>query len=151
MYTLVRRFIKTGILFLFAGLLLGLWLLVRRERYGMRPHPYLVSAHTHALTMGFLMFMVLGVALWLFPRPAKDDRRYSPAMIAACYWILTTSTAARFMAEVGEAWYTNRLLSWIVVVSGLGQVGGLVLYFYTMWTRIRGVGSHVRESAGERF
>jgi hypothetical protein len=29
MYTLVRRFIKTGIAFLFLGLLLGGWMLVR--------------------------------------------------------------------------------------------------------------------------
>ena len=31
MYTLVRRFIKTGVAFLFIGLGLGLWMLVRRE------------------------------------------------------------------------------------------------------------------------
>ena len=34
MYALVRRFIKTGIAFLAAGLLLGAWMLVRRELMG---------------------------------------------------------------------------------------------------------------------
>lgn len=71
LYTLVRRFIKTGIAFLAAGVALGVWMLVRRELWGEWPHPYLVSAHAHAVLVGFVMFLILGVALWLFPRAAK--------------------------------------------------------------------------------
>src|SRR4051794_11493546 len=52
MYTLVRRFIKTGIAFLAVGLALGAYMLVRRELGGVWPSPYLVSAHTHALLAG---------------------------------------------------------------------------------------------------
>lgn len=75
MYTLVRRFIRTGIGFLFIGLLLGAVMLVRRELLGIWPHPHLVSAHAHAVLVGFVMFLILGVALWLFPRAARDDVR----------------------------------------------------------------------------
>lgn len=39
MYTLIRRFIKTGVAFLFLGLVLGLWMLVRRELFGDWPNP----------------------------------------------------------------------------------------------------------------
>jgi hypothetical protein len=84
-YTLVRRIIKTGIGFLFAGLALG-------------------------------RFLILGVALWLFPRAAKDDARYRPERMVAAYWLLTAATAAR-----------------------------------VLWPRIRPVGSHLRQAAGERF
>jgi hypothetical protein len=38
-----------------------------------------------------------------------------------------------------------------VVASGLLQIVGICLFFYTMWSRIRGVGSMAREAAGERF
>lgn len=151
MYTLVRRFIKTGIVFLFAGLGVGAWVLVRRELFGVFPHPYLVSAHTHAVQVGFVMFLILGVALWLFPRAAKDDTRYSPERIEASYWILAISTAARFLGELVRASVDAPLLAWIVVLGGLGQVAGLALYFWTMWTRIRPVGSHIREAKGEKF
>jgi heme/copper-type cytochrome/quinol oxidase subunit 1 len=151
MYTLVRRFIKTGIGFLFAGLAVGTWLLVRRELFGEWPHPYLVSAHTHAVLVGFVMFLILGVALWLFPRAAKDDTRYSPARIEAAYWLLALATAARFAAEAARAWSAAPALPWIVVAAGIGQVAGLALYFWTMWTRIRPVGSQLREASGERF
>lgn len=150
-YTLVRRFIKTGIAFLFAGLALGVWMLVRRELLGEWPNPYLVSAHAHAVLVGFVMFLILGVALWLFPRAAKDDKRYSPARVEAAYWILLLSTIGRFGGEAGRAWSDTDALAWLVVLGGLGQVAGLTLYFWTMWTRIRPLGSQMREAKGERF
>jgi heme/copper-type cytochrome/quinol oxidase subunit 1 len=150
-YTLVRRFIKTGIFFLFAGLLLGGWMLVRRELFGIWPHPYLVSAHAHAVLVGFVMFMILGVALWLFPRAARDDARYSPRRAEAVYWLLLLSTAGRFLAEAARAWSDAPWLGWVVVLGGLGQIAGLALYFFLMWNRIRPVGSQVREAKGERF
>ena len=151
MYTQVRRFIKTGIFFLFTGLILGAWMLVRRELLGVWPHPHLVSAHAHAVFVGFVMFLILGVALWLFPRAPREDRRYRPTRVAAAYWILLFSTASRFVAEGGRAWSDAPALAWIVVIGGVGQVVGLAIYFWTMWTRIRPLGSHLREAAGERF
>jgi len=150
-YTLVRRYIKTGVAFLFAGLALGAWLLVRREIFGIWPHPHLVSAHAHVVLVGFVLFLIFGVALWLFPRAAKEDTRYSPARVNAAYWILTISTAARFLAEASRAWSGAPLLPWIVVAGGLGQVVGAAVYFIAMWPRIRPVGSHLREARGERF
>ncbi|MEX0906802.1 MAG: cbb3-type cytochrome c oxidase subunit I [Gemmatimonadota bacterium] len=151
MHTLVRRYIKTGIAFLFSGLALGGWLLVRRELLGIWPHPHLVSAHAHAVLVGFVMFLIFGVALWLFPRAAKDDTRYSPGRVNASYWILTIATASRFVAEAARAWSDAAFLPWVVVFGGLGQIVGAAVYFLAMWSRIRPVGSRVREAAGERF
>lgn len=151
MYTLVRRFIKTGIIFLAAGLVLGVVMLVRREIQGVWPHPYLVSAHAHAILVGFVMFLILGVGLWLFPRPEKGDERYRPERIEAAYWILMPATAARFLAEAARASFDGSWLGWVVVAGGVGQAVGLGLYFWTMWTRIRPVGSQIREAKGERF
>ena len=151
MYTLVRRFIKTAVLFLAAGLALGSYMLIRRELLGVWPSPYLATAHTHALFIGFVMFLILGVALWLFPRPQKDDPRYRPWRIEAAYWMLLVATSARFIAEIARASSDARALKWIVVAAGLGQALGLLLYFWTMWHRIRPVGSQLREAAGERF
>ncbi len=151
MHTIVRRFIKTGIVFLLVGLVLGAYMLIRRELTGSWPHPYLVSAHTHAVFVGFVMFMILGVALWLFPRPHRDDVRYRPALINASYWLLLLGTSGRFVAEVGRAWLGASWLRWLVILGGLSQAAGLGVYVWTMWSRIRPVGSDVREARGERF
>ena len=111
MHTIVRRFIKTGIVFPLTGLALGAYMLVRRELTGSWPNPYLVSAHTHLVLVGFVMFMILGVALWLFPRPYRYDVRYRPALIEASYWLLLMGTSGRFVAEVATDVQGLRILS----------------------------------------
>jgi cbb3-type cytochrome oxidase subunit 1 len=150
-YTLVRRFIKTGIGFLAAGLVLGGYMLAQRELFDVWPHPYLRSAHVHAVFLGFVMFLILGVALWLFPRAAKDDTRYRPERIELAYWTLTISTAVRFLGEIARSGVDTPWLRWLVLLTGLGQIAGFAIYFHAMWGRIRPVGSQVREAKGERF
>src|SRR5687768_4359809 len=131
--------------------MLGAYMLVQRELLGHWPNRYLVSAHVHAVFLGFVMFIILGVALWLFPRAEKTDTRYKPELIEAAYWILTIATLSRFISEMLRAWLSHPALAFVVVIGGLGQVIGLLLYFWTMWSRIRPLGSRVREAAGERF
>ena len=148
---MVRRFIKTGLAFLGIGLLLGAYLLAQRELRSVFPHPYLVSAHVHAVGVGFMMFLILGVALWIFPKPAKDDTRYRPARIALAYWLLVIATATRFVGEAARATVDSLWHRGIVLLGGLAQLIGLAVYFFTMWTRIRPAGSQLREAKGERF
>jgi uncharacterized protein involved in response to NO len=151
MHSLVRRYLKTAIAFLGVGLALGAWMMVRRELAGVFPSPYLVSAHTHAILVGFVMLMILGVALWMFPRPEKGDARYDPRAAEAAYWLVTAGTATRVLGELLRPQVEGAWLRWAVVLAGLTQVAGLGLFFHTMWSRIRPVGSRAREASGERF
>jgi len=151
MHTLVRRYIKTAIAFLGVGLAIGVWLLIRRELYGVYASPFETSAHTHALLVGFVMEMILGVALWLFPRPEKGDSRYKPRLAEAAYWLLTSGTAARVLGELTRPFVTAIWLRWLIVICGVAQTAALLLFFFTMWPRIRPLGSALRERAGERF
>ena len=151
MHSFVRRYIKTAIAFLAIGLALGGWMITRRELFNEPPSPYLVSAHTHALLVGFVMELILGMALWLFPRPAKDDDRYSSRAVSASYWLLTASTAGRVAGEVVRPFVDSIALRWFVVLSGIGQIVAILLFFNAMWSRIRPLGSKLREERGERF
>jgi uncharacterized protein involved in response to NO len=151
MHSLVRRFIKTGIIFLVTGLLLGGWMMVRREFGGVYPSRYLLSAHTHLIAVGFVMQMILGVALWLFPRPAAGDTRYDPRLATAAWWLVSTGTAVRAVTEIVRDSSMHPSLRWGIVLSGAAQIVGISLFFYTMWTRIRALGSKAREASGERF
>jgi len=155
-YSLVRRYLKTAVAFLAIGLAIGGWMIAWRELAGVAPNPYLVSAHTHALFVGFVMLMIMGVALWLFPRPAKDDERYDPTMAAAAYWTTTLATAARVGGEIARAALVSvgaapLWLRLMIVLAGVAQGVGIGIFFFTMWSRIRPVGSQGREARGERF
>src|SRR5262245_61179365 len=151
MHTLVRRYIKTAVGFLISGLLLGAWMILQRELGDGASSAMLISAHTHLLLVGFVMFMILGVGQWIFPRPAKDDARYQPRTAEVVYWVLTLSTVIRAAAEIARAGSSGMWLRWLVVLGSLGQVAGLALYFWVMRSRIRPGGSEQREKRGERF
>ena len=156
MYSLVRRYIKTAIAFLMFGLLIGGWMIIRRELWQRQPSEYEISAHTHTVFVGFIMMMILGVALWLFPRPAKDDERYDPTMAAAAYWTTTLATGARVGGEIARAALMSvgaapLWLRLLIVLAGVAQGVGIGIFFFTMWSRIRPVGSQGREARGERF
>lgn len=151
MHTLVRRYLKTAIAFLGIGLALGGWMMIERELYGRFPSQYLISAHTHAILVGFVMMMILGVALWLFPRPDKSDERYNPRVAEIAYWLLATGTAARIAGELARTNIDVLSLRWAVIVAGTMQIAGIGLFFHTMWSRIRPLGSQAREAKGERF
>ena len=151
MHSLVRRYLKTGIVFLTVGLLIGIWMMAERDLLGHYPGTYERSAHTHAILVGFVMMMILGVALWLFPRPAKEDARYTPQLAEAAYWLVTVGTAARIAGELARPFTGALGVRVVTFAAGLLQVIGLGVFFYTMWSRIRPVGSAAREAKGERF
>jgi cbb3-type cytochrome oxidase subunit 1 len=133
---LVRRFLKTAIAFLALGLALGGWMLVAREA-GLRSPTRATSAHTHVLLVGFVMMMICGVALWMFPRPVKDDARYKPMRVEWTYWCLTVGTFARAVLELLSGAEASPLVRTLIVGAGLSQVAGLLLFFWTMLPRIR--------------
>ena len=95
MTPLVRRYIKTSFVFLLAGLLVGAWIIVEDFVAGHYPPRLFITAHVHLLLVGFMLMMVMGVATWMFPRPARDDTTYRPELAEAVYWIMSLATAAR--------------------------------------------------------
>lgn len=98
------------------------------------------------------MMMIMGVALWFFPRPEKEDKLYKPGLILVTYYVMTVSTSVRFICQVLSAFViAGELLKVLLVISSVGQFLGMILFFISMWGRIRSVGSHIRESKGERF
>jgi cbb3-type cytochrome oxidase subunit 1 len=134
---LVRRYIKTSFVFLLTGLLLGGWIVVAEFLAGRYPPRLFITAHVHLLLVGFMLMMVMGVATWMFPRPAKDDTRYRPELAEAVYWVMTVATAARAAAELLAGLRPAQALHLVIAAGGLGQVLGTLLFVVNMWRRVR--------------
>ena len=92
---LVRRYIKTSLVFLIAGLLLGGYLILAEFVIGRYPPRLFITAHVHLLLVGFMLMIVMGVATWMFPRAARDSGGYRPGLAEVVYWVMTVSTAIR--------------------------------------------------------
>jgi hypothetical protein len=134
---LVRRYIKTSFVFLVAGLLVGAYVVVAQFVFDTYPPRLLVTTHTHLLLVGFMLMLVMGVATWMFPRPARDDPGYRPGVAEAVYWVMTLSTALRAIAEILVAVAGTLGIRWLIALAGLGQLAGAALFALNMWRRVR--------------
>ncbi len=134
---LVRRYIKTSFLFLLTGLAVGGYVIVAQFVVGAYPPRPLITAHVHLLLAGFMLMIVMGVATWMFPRPARDDTRYRPELVEAVYWLMTLSTALRAVAEILLGVTGAPRLGWLIAAGGLGQLAAAVLFVLNMWWRVR--------------
>jgi len=151
MFTTVRYFVKTSIIFLIVGIFTGLYMSLDKHLFYTGFSPELISAHTHIILVGSVMMMIMGVALWFFPRAEKDDKKYNPDLILVTYWIMTISTALRFLFQVIGSFIESKYIETGISVFSIFQVLAIILFFYAMWGRIRGVGSQYREAKGEKF
>ncbi|MGH6689662.1 MAG: hypothetical protein ACREF4_03160, partial [Gammaproteobacteria bacterium] len=81
--------------------------------------------------------LIIGVATWMFPRPARDDGRYRPELAEAVYWIMTAATIVRAFAEIGLGLWGAGPLRLLVAAGGLGQLAAAALFVVNMWWRVR--------------
>lgn len=151
MFTTVRYFIKTSIIFLITGILTGLYMSLSKHIYDSGVLPELITAHTHIILVGAVMMMIMGVALWFFPRAEKEDKKYNPDLILVTYWMMTISTALRFLFQIMSAFIVSRYIEVSISIFSIFQVLAIILFFYSIWGRIRAVGSQYREAKGEKF
>ncbi|HKB84613.1 MAG TPA: cbb3-type cytochrome c oxidase subunit I [Ignavibacteriaceae bacterium] len=151
MFTTVRYFIKTSVIFLITGILTGVYMSLAQNVFHTAYGIELKSAHTHIILVGSVMMMIMGVALWFFPRPQKDDKKYNPDKILIAYWMMTISTALRFISQAAASFFYSEIIAWSISLYSLFQVAAIIYFFYAIWGRIRPVGSQIREAKGEKF
>jgi len=151
MFSTVRYFIKTSVIFLITGVLTGLYMSVSKYIFKIGYSQELISAHTHLILVGSVMMMIMGVALWFFPRADKDDKKYNPDLILASYWVMTIGTSLRFILQVATNFFLSDFIQYLIAISSALQVISIILFFFSIWGRIRPVGSHIREAKGEKF
>jgi len=150
MFTTARYFIKTAFGFFIIGLISGLYMYAART-FGFSYPFTLVQAHTHILLMGGVFMMILGVSVWFFPRARKDDKRYDPRLVSLAYWGFTAGTIIRFVSEIWSGVEPQSPAQLMGFWSSMVQVSASLILMYTLWGRIRAVGSQLREQKGEKF
>src|SRR5512132_1719712 len=134
---LVRRYIKTSFLFLVAGLVLGGYILLAEFAVGRYPPRLFITAHVHLLLVGFMLMIVMGVATWMFPRPARDDARYRPGLAEVVYWLITISTGVRAAGEILAGLSGAAALRAAIIAGSLGQIAAAILFITNIWWRVR--------------
>jgi hypothetical protein len=99
MPTYTRWFIKSGLAYFVAALLLG----VALAAPPILPVPPAVMAwgpvYFHLFMVGWVTQLIFGVVYWMFPRYTKDKPRGSEGLAIATYVFLNAGLVLRAVAE----------------------------------------------------
>ncbi len=136
-----RWFVKVGLLYLLVTFVAGSVLLTG-EALGHRA-PYIFGVeHAHLGTVGWLVNIVIGIALWLLPlnrqRFPSTQGRYPPGAVLACFALLNGGLLTRVVAE---PWYVLAgqpfAAAMLLLVASLAQTIAIVLFVAIAWQRVR--------------
>ena len=138
MHILVRLYLRTAFVFLALGLLTGLYLEVQLTTGGTVSHGMIV-AHVHLLLVGFMVMMIVGTALWLFPRSGRREP-IGPYhnLVAFAYVLLTLGTLARAATEFADLQLTTQVWAYVRLAASTAQVAGVLIGIFALWGRVRG-------------
>ncbi len=136
-----RWFVKVGLLYLIATFVAGSVLLIGEALGHHAPYIFGVE-HAHLGTVGWLVNLVIGIALWLLPlnrqRFPSTQGRYPPGAVLACFALLNGGLLARVVAE---PWYVlggqRSAAAMLLLVASLAQSIAIVLFVAIAWQRAR--------------
>jgi hypothetical protein len=136
-----RLFVKTGLVYLGLTFLFGSTLLLF-EAFG-RSAPYIFGIeHAHFGDVGWLVNIVIGIALWLLPlnreRFPHTQGRYPSSAVYACFALLNGGLALRLLAE---PWYQlgghPPLAATLLAISAIAQPAAIAIFVGIAWQRVR--------------
>lgn len=134
---LVRVMIRTALLQLVLGVLLGALLLVNAEFPLHERLSLFVPVFYHVLMVGWITQLIGGVALWMFPvltreRPRGDER---PGWFA--YVALNSGLLLRAVAEPAHTAAPHPWWGGMLAASALLQVLAVWVLVLMLWPRVK--------------
>jgi cbb3-type cytochrome oxidase subunit 1 len=126
MDSFVRQFLRAALIWLGAGVMIGLAMAIAPGRaLAYRP------AHLHALLLGFVSMMIFGVGYHVFPR-FTGRPLHSPSVARLHVWVANAGLAgmvAGFILRV-HAWRAGAVL---LAAGSLLSAIGAFLFIHNIW------------------
>ena len=138
MPTLTRWFLKTAMLYLLSGFMLGGWLLFMVEQRHQGMVGVLQPVYWHLLLVGWLMQLIFGVAYWMFPSLSKDQPHGNVALGWLTYGTLNLGLLLRVIVEPWHSLRPHAEVGWLLVPAAVLQVVAGWAFVVNIWARIRG-------------
>lgn len=124
---LTRLYIKCSLLYLGAALVIDIGRAFPIPGQLSSFFSRLRPVYFHLFLVGWVTLFIIGVANWLFPRASREQFNHHPLLAWSAFGLLNLGLILRTFLEPTAAG-SNRLVSWLLVLSGLTQwVGGLLV------------------------
>ena len=124
---LARWYIRTAILYLLVGTVLGSILLWNKGA-PLTGAWQLLAPHIALMTWGWLLLLTMGVAYWILPRWGRERQRVRLVAIAylcvnAAIWVIALAP-----------WLSA---DWLNAAGGLLQAAACILFAIHAWPRVK--------------
>jgi hypothetical protein len=154
MPTTSRTFVKTSILYLGIGAVLGAILFINRWIPLAAGVPVLKSSHVVLLVTGWLTQLIMGVGWWLFPpldigvrsgtsEPARSGQaqRGSEPLFWATFVCLNTGILLKALFDPLHTWTQIDAFAVLTAISGPLFLIAACGFVVNMWRRVRALRS----------
>lgn len=121
----VRRFIRSSLVWLGVGVLIGVAMAVHPAAVALRP------AHMHANLLGFVSMMIFGVAYHVMPR-FTGHPLHSPRAAALHLWLANAGLAGMVSG------FALRVVRWewgmpVLALGAVLSATGAILFIHNIW------------------
>jgi uncharacterized protein involved in response to NO len=135
-----EKFMRLGYVWLLiSGAMLAIFSLLALAGRDM-DHAF-VGAYRHALTVGFITTIMVGMASRIVPI-FRGVELYSKRFLEATFWLLAVGNLIRVLFQSLSGWFGPPMLR-IAGVSGILELAGLLLFGINLWKTLN------REATGE--
>ncbi len=132
---LVRWYIKTALVYFMAGLAAGIALAVGGPLAELTAG--LTPVYYHLLLVGWVTQLILGVAIWMFPKFSQEQPRGNERLAWATYILLNLGLLLRVVGEPLDSLYTGMGWGILLAVSAVLQWLGGLLILGNLWRRVK--------------
>ena len=133
MPTIVRRYVKSALLYLAVAFGMGVWQQTAAWKGTLTP------VYWHLFLVGWLTQLIFGIALWMLPSYTREQPRRSEPLNWAVYVTLNAGLLLRAVAEPLHAIQTdNACWGQALVVSAVLQWLAALGFVVNVWARVRG-------------
>jgi hypothetical protein len=132
-----RWFVRTGLVYLVAALLVGVLITAQPLRAVLPWLGALTPAYFHLFMVGWVTLLIMGVVYWMFPKWTKTRPRGYPALAWAAYGLLNAGLLLRVVAEPALTQSTLPAWRWLVVAAVVLQWLGGMAFVINTWPRVK--------------
>lgn len=134
---LTRMFIKVGLLYFLAALVMGV-LMAGPNVWGLPSIVYaLRPVYFHLFMVGWITQLIIGVALWMFPKYSREMPRGSDTVGWISFWTLNVGLLLRAIAEPALVLSTAIDWGWVLALSAILQLLGGWAFIANIWPRVK--------------
>lgn len=128
---ITRLFIKSGLIFFFISLLIGIATQIQSLYF-----PAIIPLFWHTLMVGWITQIIMGVSMWMFPGRKKEESFQNQKWGWITYVFLNTGLALRVIVEPFVNVSGPEFWKMLLVISAVFQFVAVCSYVIEIWPRV---------------